>query len=125
MLILSRKSGESIVIDGRIHVKVVRVEGETVKIGIEAPAGSAGASPGSLRGNPAQQPAGADPPERGTAETAAARASETETENRESLMTSEENILAARPAATDSGTIRPAGRGVPDHAPRTGPGVFQ
>jgi len=38
MLILSRKSGESIVIDGRIHVKVVRVDGETVKIGIDAPA---------------------------------------------------------------------------------------
>jgi carbon storage regulator len=38
MLILSRKPGESIVIDGRIHVKVVRVEGDVVKIGIEAPA---------------------------------------------------------------------------------------
>ena len=38
MLILSRKSGESIVIDGRIHLKVVRVEGDVVKIGIEAPA---------------------------------------------------------------------------------------
>jgi carbon storage regulator len=38
MLILSRKSGESIVIDGRIHVKIVRVEGEIVKVGIEAPA---------------------------------------------------------------------------------------
>jgi carbon storage regulator len=37
MLILSRKIGESIVIDGRIHLKVVRVEGEVVKIGIEAP----------------------------------------------------------------------------------------
>jgi carbon storage regulator len=37
MLILSRKPGESIVIDGRIQVKIVRVEGETVKIGIEAP----------------------------------------------------------------------------------------
>jgi len=37
MLILSRKSGESIVIDGRIHVKVVRVEGDVVKIGIQAP----------------------------------------------------------------------------------------
>ncbi|HLP78739.1 MAG TPA: carbon storage regulator CsrA [Candidatus Paceibacterota bacterium] len=38
MLILSRKSGESIVIDGRIHLKIVRVEGEVVKVGIEAPA---------------------------------------------------------------------------------------
>lgn len=38
MLILSRKAGESIVIDGRIHVKIMRLEGEVVKIGIEAPA---------------------------------------------------------------------------------------
>jgi len=38
MLILSRKTSESIVIDGRIHVKIVRVEGDVVKIGIEAPA---------------------------------------------------------------------------------------
>jgi carbon storage regulator len=37
MLILSRKIGESIVIAGNIRVKVVRVEGETVKIGVEAP----------------------------------------------------------------------------------------
>jgi len=37
MLILSRKIGESIVIDGRIHVTVMRVEGETVKLGIAAP----------------------------------------------------------------------------------------
>jgi carbon storage regulator len=37
MLILSRKPGESIVIDGRIKVTVVRVEGEVVKVGIEAP----------------------------------------------------------------------------------------
>ena len=37
MLILSRKSGETIVIDGRIHVKVVRVEGDVVKVGIQAP----------------------------------------------------------------------------------------
>ncbi len=36
MLILSRKPGESIVIDGRITVKVMRVEGDVVKIGIEA-----------------------------------------------------------------------------------------
>jgi len=38
MLILSRKLGESIVIDGHIHVKVMRVDGDVVKIGIEAPA---------------------------------------------------------------------------------------
>ena len=37
MLILSRKIGESIVIDGRINVKVMRVEGDVVKLGIEAP----------------------------------------------------------------------------------------
>jgi carbon storage regulator len=38
MLILSRKLGESIVIDGNIRVKVMRVDGDVVKIGIEAPA---------------------------------------------------------------------------------------
>ncbi len=37
MLILSRKPGECIVIDGRIQVKVMRVEGDVVKLGIEAP----------------------------------------------------------------------------------------
>jgi len=37
MLILSRKAGETVVIDGRIRVKVVRMEGDVVKIGIEAP----------------------------------------------------------------------------------------
>lgn len=37
MLILSRKIGETIVIDGRIRVKIMRVEGDGVKIGIEAP----------------------------------------------------------------------------------------
>ena len=37
MLILSRKLNESIVIDGRIVVKIVRVEGEVVKVGVEAP----------------------------------------------------------------------------------------
>ncbi|HXA44707.1 MAG TPA: carbon storage regulator, partial [Candidatus Angelobacter sp.] len=38
MLILSRKLGESIVIDDRIVVKIMRVDGDTVKVGIEAPA---------------------------------------------------------------------------------------
>jgi carbon storage regulator len=37
MLILSRKPNESIVIDGRITVKIVRVDGDTVKVGIAAP----------------------------------------------------------------------------------------
>jgi carbon storage regulator len=38
MLILSRKLNESIVIDGRITVKVVRIDGEVIKLGITAPA---------------------------------------------------------------------------------------
>lgn len=37
MLILSRKPGESIVIAGNIRVKVMRVEGDVVKIGVDAP----------------------------------------------------------------------------------------
>ncbi len=37
MLILSRKLGETIVIDGHIHVTVMRVDGEVVKLGIAAP----------------------------------------------------------------------------------------
>ncbi len=38
MLILARKPGESIVIDGQIAIKVLKVEGDTVKLGIKAPA---------------------------------------------------------------------------------------
>lgn len=37
MLVLSRKIGESIVIDGQIVVKIVRMDGDTVKLGIQAP----------------------------------------------------------------------------------------
>ena len=37
MLVLSRKPGESIVIDGRIIIHVVKTEKDTVKIGIDAP----------------------------------------------------------------------------------------
>lgn len=37
MLVLARKKGESIVIQDHIHVTILEVDGETVKIGIEAP----------------------------------------------------------------------------------------
>jgi carbon storage regulator len=37
MLVLSRKKGESIVIDDQIEVTVVAVDGDTIKLGIEAP----------------------------------------------------------------------------------------
>jgi carbon storage regulator len=37
MLVLSRKKGESIVIDGNIVITVVEVRGDKVRLGIEAP----------------------------------------------------------------------------------------
>ncbi|RLQ91020.1 carbon storage regulator CsrA [Planomicrobium sp. Y74] len=37
MLVLGRKKGESIIIDDQIEIIVTSVEGETVKLGIEAP----------------------------------------------------------------------------------------
>lgn len=38
MLVLSRKPNESIIIDGRIHVRVLRVDsGDAVRIGVDAP----------------------------------------------------------------------------------------
>lgn len=37
MLVLSRKVNESIVIDGCVTVKILRVEGDVIKLGIQAP----------------------------------------------------------------------------------------
>lgn len=37
MLVLSRKLGEKIVIDGNITITVVEVRGEKVRIGVDAP----------------------------------------------------------------------------------------
>ncbi len=37
MLVLSRKINESVVIDGRIIVKIVRIDGDQVRLGIQAP----------------------------------------------------------------------------------------
>ncbi len=37
MLVLSRKKGQTIVIDAQIEVTVLEVEGDVVKIGISAP----------------------------------------------------------------------------------------
>ena len=38
MLILSRKPGDAVLIDGGIRVEVVSVDGTSVRLGIEAPA---------------------------------------------------------------------------------------
>ena len=37
MLVLSRKSNESIIIDGNVTVSVLRVDNDNVRIGVEAP----------------------------------------------------------------------------------------
>lgn len=37
MLVLSRRIEETILIDGRIEVQVIRVKGNTVRLGIRAP----------------------------------------------------------------------------------------
>jgi carbon storage regulator len=37
MLILSRRVGEELMIDGEIRIKVVSIKGDRVRLGIEAP----------------------------------------------------------------------------------------
>jgi carbon storage regulator len=37
MLVLSRKSGESIIIDGRTCIKLLAIDGKQVRLGIYAP----------------------------------------------------------------------------------------
>ena len=37
MLVLTRKANESIVVDGRITVTILRVRGQVVRVGIDAP----------------------------------------------------------------------------------------
>ena len=37
MLVLSRKSDESIVIDGEIKITIVEIRGSRVRLGVEAP----------------------------------------------------------------------------------------
>lgn len=37
MLILSRKSGEALTVNGEIEIKIIEVNGDKVKIGINAP----------------------------------------------------------------------------------------
>ncbi len=37
MLVLTRKTGEEIIIDGRIRITVTQIKGDKVRLGIEAP----------------------------------------------------------------------------------------
>jgi carbon storage regulator len=37
MLVLSRKSGESIIIDGHTRIKLLAIHGKRVRLGIDAP----------------------------------------------------------------------------------------
>ena len=37
MLVLTRKIGDEIIIDGRIRVRITAVKGDRVKVGVEAP----------------------------------------------------------------------------------------
>lgn len=38
MLVLSRKKNETIIIDGRIQIEVLKIKGNTIRLGIKAPA---------------------------------------------------------------------------------------
>lgn len=37
MLVLSRKTGEKIIINGSITITVIKIKGDRIKLGIEAP----------------------------------------------------------------------------------------
>ena len=92
MLILTRKIEQGIVIDGRIIVRVLAVDGERVKIGIEAPS-----TVGVLREELVQQVAGA---------------------NREAAQNGQGEQLARRLRSLDAPVARP-NRGT-DETPRAG-----
>ena len=62
MLVLSRKKGQSIIIGDNIEITVVEIQGDTVRIGVNAPGGShpppRGFRPNSCRNQQAQQSEG-------------------------------------------------------------------
>lgn len=37
MLVLSRKNGESLIINGELEIKIIEISGDKVRIGVEAP----------------------------------------------------------------------------------------